>query len=362
MPLKILFLVPYPLNQAPSQRFRFEQYFELLKQHGHSFRIQSFLNSRNGSAFYQHGNWPTKILIIIKGLLKRAAILFHISSYDHIFIHREATPIGPPFFEWMIARVFRAKIIYDFDDAIWMTDRERESGILSFLKWRSKISAICRWSYKVSCGNNYLAAFSRQFNPSTIFLPSTIDTVFLHNPTLYLRHKDNSKIRIGWTGSHSTLKYLKEIEPVMQRLELEYSNLEFIVIADRAPDLDLKTLRFTPWSPKTEILDLIQLDIGIMPLPDDPWALGKCGFKLLQYMALEIPSVASSVGVNNQIIQHDQNGFLCTSHQEWYTGLQKLIEDSGLRSRFGKNGRSFVEKYYSVEANASVFLNLFKES
>ncbi|MBT1696488.1 glycosyltransferase family 4 protein [Fulvivirgaceae bacterium PWU4] len=359
MRYKILFLVPYPLKQAPSQRFRFEQYFENLAHHGFEFTVQSFLDSHNNKLFYQPGNSAKKLWIIFTGFVGRILILFRVPAFDYIFIHREVTPLGPPVFEWVIARVLRARIIYDFDDAIWLTDRKAETGMLSLLKWRNKVASICRWSYKVSCGNSYLGNYARQYNRSVIFNPSTIDTRHAHNPGMHPAEKTNT-IRIGWTGSHSTLKYLKEIEPVIGKLTTEYPNLEFMVIADRAPDLKIDKLKFVPWRAATEIADLMQFDIGIMPLPNDEWTKGKCGFKLLQYMALEIPAVASSVGANLEIITQDETGYLCATPEEWYIALKKLIDNSDLRLQLGKRGRKLVEARYSVVSNTSNFLALFE--
>ena len=131
------------------------------------------------------------------------------------------------------------------------------------------------------------------------------------------------RTRIGWTGSHSTLKYLDEIQPVLHKILQEYPTVEFIVIADRPPSLDVgSSVKFVPWNSETEIKDLLQFDIGIMPLPDDEWAKGKCGFKALQYMALELPAVASPVGVNSKIINHGVNGFLCNTPEEWEEALR----------------------------------------
>ena len=284
--------------------------------------------------------------------------MIKLSSFHFVFIHREATPIGPPVLEWYISKILKKKIIYDFDDAIWLTDRKNESLILRTLKWRSKVGSICRWSHKVSCGNDYLGNYASQFNSQVVYNPTTIETEVMHNPANYKKNT-SIKITVGWTGSHSTLKYLHAMEPVLQFIEKKYSSVEFNVISDAAPKLNLKRLNFIPWSVETEISDLFQFDIGIMPLPDDEWAKGKCGFKALQYMALQIPTVASPIGVNTQIIRHGENGFLCSNPQEWENCISILVENKELRDSMGITGRKNVIDHYSVSSNSSNFLSLF---
>jgi hypothetical protein len=160
---------------------------------------------------------------------------------------------------------------------------------MKLLKWRSKVESICQWSHKVSCGNEYLCAFAKKFSAYVILNPTTIDTQHRHNRTLYEQiPADGDKVVIGWTGSHSTLKYLKDIEPVLQKIEIKFPVVRFMVIADQKPSLTLESLTYIRWIEKTEIEDLLKFDIGIMPLPGHEWAKGKCGFKALQYMALGI--------------------------------------------------------------------------
>lgn len=356
---KILFVVPYPVGESPSQRFRFEQYFQILKDHGFEFNIQSFLNSDNWRVFYEKGQLTRKLLALLNGILKRLLLLFSVPSYNFIFIHREAAPIGPPVFEWVISKVLRKKIIYDFDDAIWMTENTNESTIAKIIRWRGKVSSICKWSHRVSCGNHYLQEFAVQFNSQVVYNPTTIDTEKHHNPDLFNKPEKGNNITIGWTGSHSTLKYLSELESVLEKIEHNFSTVAFIVIANKKPDLKLASLQFIQWNEGTEISDLLKIDIGIMPLPDDEWSKGKCGFKGLQYMALEIPSVASPVGVNPNIIQHGINGYLCNNHSEWFSTLASLISDKELRDRIGKEGRKTVIENYSVISNSAGFLTLF---
>jgi glycosyltransferase involved in cell wall biosynthesis len=276
-----------------------------------------------------------------------------------IFVHREASPIGPPLLEWLIARVFRKRMIYDFDDALWLTDRTKESILFRAMKWRGKVSAICRWSYKVSCGNDFLCRYALQFNNRVVYNPTTIDTDFLHIPARSSRDNSN-QITVGWTGSYSTLKYLETLEAVLKRIEAIVPSVRFLVIADKEPALNLKAMEFRPWSIETEIRDLNEVDIGIMPLPDDEWSKGKCGFKALQYMALEIPTVASPTGVNSTIIEHGINGFLAVTQADWETYLLRLIENKDLRVEMGRKGRQKVVDHFSVHSNESRFLSLFE--
>ena len=358
--MKVLFLFPYPVGKSPSQRFRFEQYLEKLKNAGIEFDLAPFWGMKAWSDLYHRGRYFQKAIGLIRGIVGRFLVLFGVSRYHFVFIHREALPLGPPVIEWVLCRVFRKKIIYDFDDAIWLPNTSEENWMVSSFKCHSKVKSICRWSYKVSCGNSYLATFAKQFNASVIINPSTIDTQKLHDPALYEVSRSRETITLGWTGTHSTLKYVDSLVPVLQKLESTYPHFRLVVIADKKPSLAVQSLTFLPWLKDREIEDLLQLDIGIMPLSDDVWTRGKCGFKALQYMALGIPAVASPVGVNTEIIDHGVNGFLCTTEEEWFTCLKSLIDHPALRERMGQQGRRKIIDHYSVLSNTPTFLSLFE--
>lgn len=363
---KILFLCPYPPTLVASQRFRFEQYFDTLTRQGILYEVQAF-TSKNGWRILQvEGKVLRKIIVLLSGFAVRFFTLITIFRFGFIFIHREVAPIGPPIIEWVITHVFRKKVIYDFDDSIWLTDKVTESSFQKFLKWRSKTASICKWSYKISAGNEYLAAYAIKFNPHVIVNPTTIDTDNLHNKNLHVspeQLKQKNQITgtvIGWTGTYTTIKYLEQLLPVLQRLNEAFPEITFLVIADRKPEMQLKNLIFKKWSKETEIEDLLLADVGIMPLPDDEWAKGKCGFKALQYMALEIPSVVSAVGVNQRIVRNGVNGFCCKTEDEWFACISKLILDPLLRLYLGRNGRKTVVQEYSTDSNSAVFLSLFQ--
>ncbi len=358
--MTILFLVPYPLNRAPSQRFRFEQYFRFLEEKNIAYTVQSFLDDKSWTILYKKGHRMRKLLAVIKGLSRRIGQMLRLRGYDFVFIHREAAPPGPPVFEWWIAKIAGKKIIYDFDDALWLPDDMHENKLMAWLKWRKKTASVCKWAWKVSAGNSYLADYAGQYNARVALNPTTIDTAY-HDAPIKHENKDNhtSNIVIGWTGSHSTMKYLEPVLPVMEALE-EIYRLEFLLISNKKPAWTMKSLQYQPWSEKTEVEDLRRIDIGIMPLPDDEWAKGKCGFKALQFMALNIPVVASPVGVNSILIHDNENGFLASTTEEWIEKLQLLIENPGLRKKFGIAGRKTVEESYSVNTNKENFLKLFQ--
>lgn len=353
---KIYFLVPYPFGEAPSQRFRYEQYLNILKQQGYQYHISSFLDMAAWQILYKPGRVPNKLLKIIAGFFTRIIDLFRIINYDFVFIHREAAPIGPPIFEWIIAKVIRKKIIYDFDDAIWLPNTSANNKIAAGIKWHGKVASICRWAYKVSCGNDYLADYAKKFNSNVIINPTSIDTVNLHNR---IKDQHTGTINIGWTGTHSTIQYLKDIIPILADLE-KTKQFTFTVISNSPPQFALKSLKYIPWNKATEIDDLLQFNIGVMPLQDDQWAKGKCGFKALQYMSLGIPAVVSPVGVNTKIVDDGINGMICSNANDWKRVLDTLISNSEFIIRMGIEARKKVENNYSVLSNTKNFLSLFK--
>ena len=361
MGVRILFIVPYPLKRSPSQRFRFEQYFDELERNGFKYQVSPFLNAHNWLVFSKPGNYPQKMLAIAQGFFMRFVDLLRAPFFNFIFIHREAMPIGPPMFEFLLKFILRKKIIYDFDDAIWLTDKENEPLIEQVLKWRSKVKYICKWAHKISCSNEYLKRYASAFHEMVTYLPTTIDTELVHNPALYPPVTEKScGITIGWTGSYSTLKYLKQVEGILTEIQQQYTEVNFLVICDRKPALLVPDWQFLEWDPETEVEDLLNIDIGIMPLPDDEWTKGKGGFKCLQYMALKIPAVASNVGENARIVEPWTNGFLANTSADWKDALLRLIGDKNLRETLGANGRKKVQQSYSVVSQAPLFVSLFK--
>ena len=356
MTKKVFILAPYPIGEAPSQRFRFEQYIDELSSEELSIEIHPFLNDKTWNKLYNKGSFFGKAFGISGSFWRRFILLFRLIKADYIFIHREASMIGPPIFEWFIAKVLRKKYIFDFDDAIWLPNYSETNAKFHRLKAYWKTKWIIKWANTVTAGNDYLKNYAMDYNRNVQIIPTTIDLVKVHNlQTDY----NTEKINIGWTGTHTTMHYLDEIVPILQSLEKDYS-FTFTVISNLPPTFELKSLKFVKWKKKSEIKDLAKFSIGIMPLINNEWAEGKCGFKGLQYMALGIPAILSPVGVNNTIIQNGINGFLCSNEEEWKSQLIALFESSELRKKIGQEGHKTVHDIYSVEANLPSYKKLFQ--
>ena len=356
---KVAFFVPTEVGISPGQRFRFEQYLDILEvSYNITPVIYPFWSKRHFSQLYS-GNIIVKIIGVVFGFFKRVFHLIKtIPKSKIVFIYREVTPIGPPIFEWVLAKIFFKKIIYDFDDAIWMPLTSKSNSIAKYFKFHHKVGMICNWSYKVSVGNHFLAKYAEKYNANIIINPTTIDTINLHNQVK--KHKDNSVITIGWTGTHSNFIYLKVVIPSIIKLQTEY-NIKFIIIANQNPQLKGVLYEYKKWNKDSEIDDLLEFDVGIMPLDEKLSELskGKCGFKALQYMALGIPPVISPVGINKELIEEGVNGYLASTKEEWFDKMLILVEEVNMRKKIGSMGRKFIDDNYSVLSNSKNFSSLF---
>lgn len=352
---EILFIVQYPEHVSPAQRFRFELYKELLQSNNYTVTTSSFIDENGYAVIFKQGFFIRKSLAVLSGFLRSFLLLFTVKKYDYIFLQCGVAPIGPPIFEWILIKLLKKKVVYDFDGAIWLHQSSDKNNVPQILRNVNKVPLICRWAYKLSCGNQFLCNYGSQYNANVVYNPTCVDTEHHHN---ILTNHDVEKITIGWTGSFSTLKYLYMVQPVLKRLQQKY-DCNILVICNQQPELDLKNVRYVEWTAENEVTELATCQVGLMPLTKDEWSEGKCGFKLIQYLALEIPSVSSSVGVNKRIIEQDINGYLCDKEDEWYTAIEKLILDTELRKRMGKEGRKKIIREYSLLSNGDNFIELF---
>ena len=351
--MKVAFLVQLPRSVSPGQRFRIENFEPIMKQNGIQPELFPFIDTETHRILYKKGHIVQKIFGVLRGFAKRIFFLFKAGKYDYIFLQREEAPIGPPVFEWILTKLMRKKMILDFDDAIWISDSKNK--LLNWIKAYWKIKWLCKWAYKVSVGNEYLYSFASKYNNNVVLIPTCVDVVNQHNK---LKDQKTNPVVVGWTGSHSTLRYLDPFVPLFR--EIASGGLaEILIISNKAPDFSFPGMRFISWQEKTEAEDILNMNIGIMPLKDDAWSEGKCGLKLIQYLSLGIPALASPVGVNSKIIEPGINGYLCTTEAEWKANITDLISNEQKRVEMGYNGRKKMVEQFSIQANTGVFLGLF---
>ena len=354
---KILILAPYPPAQAPSQRFRFEHYLEGGEQRGFSLDYRGFWPWETWQILYKSGHVGAKIWGLIKGFWARFCLLWVLYRYDIIYVHREVCPLGPPFWAFVATKLWRKPMIYDFDDAIWLPNTTEQNRWAAWLKWPSKVAWLCRWARLITVGNAYLGDYARQYNEAVRLIPTVVNTETRHNR---LQDQKTTRPALGWTGSHSTLRYLEELLPVLAELERDYDFDFFVICNEPKPNWDLKSLRFITWQEASEIEDLLRFHIGLMPLENDAWAAGKCGFKAIQYMALGIVPVVSPVGVNSLLVGQDR-GRIADQLQTWNQHLRTLLEQAELRADLGQKARDFIIAGFSVQATEADFWLGFEE-
>ncbi len=351
---KIIFYHTYPVGTAPGQRFRYEQYLEVLSQE-YELEMRPFLSHKLWEIYYQKGKFLYKSLLLFLCFSKRFFSLFTTNNAQ-IFVFRELAPAGPPILEFILAKVLRKKYIFDFDDAIWLPNYSAANSKFQWVKAYWKVNYCMKWASKISAGNDYLAAYAKKYNSNVVVIPTTIDTEKMHN--VLVNHAETPVV-IGWTGTHSTMHYLDILVPILKKLEEKYT-FKFRVISDQTPNFKLNSLEFVPWNKETEIADLSKVHIGLMPLKEDAWSEGKCGFKGLQYMSLGIASIMSPVGVNKSIIEHNVNGLLVGNESEWEAYLIDLLQNPQKRIQLGLAGRKRVEDAYSVKSQIPEYVKLFQ--
>ncbi len=356
---KVLFCTLHRPDRSPSQRFRFEQYIDFLRANGFSCEWSYLLSPEDDKKFYSPGNYLTKVRVVLRSAFQRLWEIWKASSYDIIFVQREVFMLGTSFFERQFSKS-GAKLIFDFDDAIWLQNVSEANRKFQWLKNPGKTGEIASVADLIIVGNRYLEEYASRYNNNVDIVPTTIDTAE-YDPTGYKREYDG-QVCIGWSGSITTIQHFQWARPFLQKIKDQYGDqVTFKVIGDEHYADEALGVEALPWRKDDEIGEISSFDIGIMPLPDDEWAKGKCGLKGLQYMALEVPTIMSPVGINNEIIQDGENGYLAMEEDEWLAKLSRLIESPELRTRIGKAGRETVEAHYSFNAQKQRYLALFTQ-
>ncbi len=358
MSKKLLLIVHHRPNRAPGQRFRIEQFLPKLKNAGFEITFSNIINEKDDKTFYAHGHYFGKLMFVIKSFLHRCKDIRRAKNFDLIFVYREAYMLGTSYFERKLAKS-GVPVIFDFDDSIWLNDTSEGNQNLAWMKRPEKTAVICKYSTVVSVGNQYLADYAKQFNDNVFILPTVIDTNY-HKPIETAPHE---RICIGWTGTQPTLKHYETAIPVLKRIKEKFGDKVYfkVIMNSKTWQSEIPDTKIVQWSPQNEIAELCEFDIGIMPLPDDKWSRGKCGFKGLQCMALGLPVIMSPVGVNCEIIDDGVNGFLANTEDEWFEKFSELINSAELRQKLGKNARKTVEEKFSVNAWNDIVVEKFEE-
>ena len=349
--MKIALLTKYG-ELAASTRQRFLQYRPFLAETGFELVHRPLLDDAYLQRLYVGDR--RKGSHVAASYIDRLRWLLSSPDVDIIWLHCELFPYLPGLLERLSGWPGKP-VVFDFDDAIFHNyDHHPKRQIRRFLgrKLHSTISA----AEMAFCGNKYLAEYARPLCSQTEIVPTVVDTeIFL--PSTGKRLVYPSK-RIGWIGTPSTWnEYLLGMLPMLHQIAETNGGQIAVMGADRKvkphPHLDL-----VKWSEEGEVPFLQTLDVGIMPLTDTPWARGKCGYKLIQYMACSLPVIASPVGVNKEIVEHGINGFLAETHDEWVKALNTLLGDADLRQRMGAAGRAKVEREYSLQVYGPKVANL----
>ncbi len=310
-------------EHVAASRYRILQYVPYLEQHGIRCAIRDFPGS-------------------VKDYLSLYSVLPH---FDCVFVQRKR-------FHFPFLTIFRKrarKVVYDLDDAVMY--RNSLAGSPYSRTRQKRFEDMVRSCDVVIAGNTFLKEQTSPFHSRVVVIPTSI-------PAGRYRMKDHSMkkdlVTLGWIGDHGSIHYLERLSHVWDAVGRRYTGkVELKIICDTFFDCKDIPVRKVSWSGDTEVAELMDMDIGLMPLLDDPWSWGKCGLKILQYFGVGVPAVCTPVGVNRDVVVDGENGFWAMNDQEWIDRISRMIEDSGKREFMGYAGRSTLDRGYTLEANAA---------
>jgi len=337
-----------------SSRMRFYQYLPFLESqliHVETAALldDSYIRNLNCG---NSTDWPS----ILGSYVKRVRSLARSHQFDLVWVEAEVFPWLPDWGElWLSWK--RIPYVVDYDDAAF---HRYDLHPVIAVRWvlGKKIDRVMKRAALVVAGNSYLAHRARQAGSRRIeILPTVVD---LRRCPAQLSHRGSDFV-IGWIGSQSTTRYLRPLQEVLrQAANWEGTSLRFV--GSGKWSLTGVPTDVVDWSESSEVQAIQSFNVGIMPLQNDPWARGKCGYKLIQYMSCSLPVVASPVGVNGEIVEHGVNGFLADTEAEWLSALSRLRSQPQLCEEFGRAGRKRVESAYSLDVTAPRLVTLLKEA
>lgn len=303
---------------------------------------------------YRAAGIECTVKFIPSGIVGRLVAFHEASRHDVVVLQKKTSLRG---IELALLKWFNPRIVFDFDDAVMFHELEHRKPLTGkpFVKFVRTINQCAA----VVAGNRFLASFAEPNCPRVYVLPTPID---LDRYRLKDHGRPADTVTVGWVGVGGNLHYLLDLAPVFQRLAKDYPTLRLKVVSNRSIEIPGLEIVFEPWSLDGEIAALQSFDIGIMPLRDSVWARGKCGYKILQYMGVGVPAVASPVGINTDFIQHGVTGLLAATDREWVEGLRLLIENPSARREMGLMGRKLVEERHSKARFAGRYIEIMREA
>jgi glycosyltransferase involved in cell wall biosynthesis len=361
--MKVLALASYPI-EAASTRYRVAQFIQPLAEQGITLTVHPFLDSRLIQTVYKRSEWPRTVLGLTGAALRRMGVVWQAHQADVLFVQREAMMFGPPLIEWLAMRVGRCPMVLDLDDATYVSYLSPTYGRWgSALKWFSKTNDLIRWAKIVTCGNRAIAEYVTGQGRQATIIPTVVDTErFRPWPESNAGNGEHVPV-IGWVGTHSTYQYLASIFPALQRLAEVHCFRLRVVGAGREeisiPGVEVENLA---WNLDREIADFQSFDIGLYPIVEDDWSVGKSGFKSVQYMAVGVPFVATPVGACAEIGIPNVTHLFATTEAEWFEALSQLLTDETLRRRMGAAGRQHAIEHYTVGAQAAKLADVFRKA
>lgn len=311
------------------------------------------LRLREPAILWEEEKVVCRFVSIPSGPLGRSLVLRDASRHDAVILQKKTS-----LREWDLLQLVRANpnVVFDFDDAVMFHELEHGDPLSG--KHFRKFLRTVHHAKAVVAGNHFLARFARDAGSDVTILPTPVD------PDRYVPRAERESrppgFVIGWLGVSQNQKYLKPLRNVFKRLYERFPFLSVKIVSEKFPvDLGVPTVQ-KPWNQESESRDIASFDVGIMPLPDNLWAWGKCGYKLIQYLASGVPVVASPVGLNLDIVREGWNGFLARDLPDWEDTLARLIQDPEMARDLGKRGIEDVRSRFSIRAYASAYLDLLR--
>ncbi|MGV0953518.1 MAG: glycosyltransferase family 4 protein [Fluviibacter sp.] len=336
--------------QAASHRVRLAQYVQGLAEIGIELKIHSLLDDAYVRSRFEGRALP--LASILSSAWRRFRLLMRNQSFDAAIVHCELFPLFPG---WLERALLKIPYVYDFDDAFFLRYRTgRLAGLRHLLG--DKFDTVIRSAAVVTAGNQFLREYASGLNVNVVQLPSVVDTSAYRPMT---KSFCSNQFTIGWVGSPSTAVYLDQMVVPLATLAAE-APIRFVVIGGKAPSIPGVEILELPWIADNEVELINEFDVGVMPLPNDEWAKGKCAFKLIQYMACGVPVVASRVGANADVVS-DECGFLADDEDCWTTALRLLRDRPDLRVQMGAAARQRAVAEYSIERNLPVLADVIRK-